>query len=162
MSERIILAPGFCYLEVHSCADTKQENGNTVKLLSKRGDPMLKVNFVAVDKLGQSAFVTDYFMPSYLPKIFSLRNALGLKAQFWNGKDFNTDILMYKNCGGVLIIENNETYGMSHKVNKYIPLPFFELMNKSEPEVESPAKKYWPEDVKPSKTESIADDDIPF
>ena len=124
------LVDGFAYLEFKA-AFTKTKDGRD--LVSKKGAPMMSVQWTAVDSVGNCGVIRSYFVPTAPWAIDNLENAIGVRGLLNPvTKRFNEALLLRKSCGATIIQDDNPDYGS--KIKAFLPLSFFNLLNDSKKE----------------------------
>lgn len=159
--EQQALADGFAYCEVRNIYNKTKEGA---PLTSKKGDPMITVQWSVVDKEGNHGTVKDYLVSSAFWKIDNLENVLAITGLFNKiTNTFNTTLLLRKACGASIKQDENPQYGS--KIVMYVPLGFFYLLNSAEREAAQPNQEKLASSspiTRTSDVKDIDDDFLPF
>lgn len=164
--EKVTLVDGLAYCEIKEVSTTDPKTGGP--LTSKAsGALMIKICWSVVDKIGQMANVYDYITcaDNTAFKIRNLENAIGVEGIYDRGVGkFNPRLLMNKSCGAVIKQDDNPDYGS--KILKYVPLSFYETIQKGEEPAKpkgTAAPKIQAAPMQELQRDDLGeDDDIPF
>lgn len=123
---------GIAYLELKGF-NTKKQNSDSV-LVSKNGDPMLLVWWVATDRFGNSETVYDYISSASNIKFKrdNLENALHFPkgSNIWKEEEQRFQLFMLHERTVCCAVIKKETYNgkVSPKISRYLPLEFLRAL----------------------------------
>lgn len=157
-NDKIVLTDGFAYCEIRAVYD--KTFTDKTPLLSKKGEPMITVSWLAVDSQGNEAPLKDFIAANAVQKILNLENALNIRGLYNSDtRTFNVSLLSHACCGAVIYQDENPMYGS--KIKSYVPLAFYKLVNEKTTIDKVLQTNAMP---LPARAAYIAgeDDDIPF
>jgi hypothetical protein len=165
-TQRPLLEPGWGYFQI-SRVDTLTKDGKP--LVSKKGNPMLKVNLQVTDSRGATEFVTDWIVSDLDWKIANVQEALQI-TNLYDKQTGRFDIALLQNkCGACsLDIQSSDQYGDSVRIKMYVPMEFIKMLNQEEKVEALPLKTKndysppVPAYVSSQASDNSIDDDIPF
>ena len=163
---KTVLEPGWGYFQIQRVEDKKQDGS---PLLSKNGNPMIKLSLMVVDTEGTSTRLYDWVTADTDWKISNLEDVFKISNLYQEGR-FNKGLLAGKSGLCSMKTQNHPTYGESTSISMYVPLDFLKIKEEefdkklpNEPGVNSFKKPNEPVNTKESLNKpSFDDDDIPF
>jgi hypothetical protein len=166
----IQLVDGYAYLQVRKF-ETLDKEGNQLK--SKKGSPMMTIQWNAADLYGNVGSIYDFIVASVDWKLFNLMNALGIKSLYDEaGQKFNAFLLKHGHCAA--IIKRDPTNPKYFKIESYIPLEFLKTVQEHHKREEQKPNRYAMAKTENTPaltqhtnnvvlgTDEELDDDIPF
>jgi hypothetical protein len=131
MNDVIKLSEGFGYCEVIA---VYSQTIDRKPLLDKNGNPMILISWSVVDKDANISVVKTYISAASKRTIANLENVMGIQNLYDSKiKQFQYHLLKDRCCCAV--IRSDETY--INKIEKYIPLEFFNYLTNKEKEEET-------------------------
>ena len=160
-----ILKEGFAWFDISEASDTDHRTGN--QLVTKKGDPMLKLKISVVDKEGMEETIYDYLFTSNMGKVLQLQACLGVGALFSEGR-WNKFLLQYKS--GICTVktqfaEAGSQWDDRSVIGSYMSKDAMRMLSnamddKPKAQEREVGKAYEP--VSSHKQDDLGDDDIPF